>query len=58
MSKRGSLITATTAVPMLAHIARGDDRPNILLFLVDDMGVMDTSVPFLVNSAGVRLPSL
>ena len=22
------------------------DRPNILLFLVDDMGVMDTSVPF------------
>ena len=23
------------------------ERPNIILFLVDDMGVMDTSVPFL-----------
>ena len=28
------------------------DRPNILLFLVDDMGVMDTSVPFLTNDGG------
>jgi len=27
-------------------------RPNILLFLVDDMGVMDTSVPFLVDEKG------
>ena len=25
------------------------DRPNIILFLVDDMGVMDTSVPFLAD---------
>ena len=25
------------------------DRPNIILFLVDDMGVMDTSVPFLTD---------
>ena len=28
------------------------DRPNIILFLVDDMGVMDTSVPFLTNAEG------
>jgi arylsulfatase A-like enzyme len=28
------------------------DRPNIIIFLVDDMGVMDTSVPFLTDSAG------
>jgi arylsulfatase A-like enzyme len=27
-------------------------RPNIVLFLVDDMGVHDTSVPFLLNSSG------
>ena len=27
-------------------------QPNILLFLVDDMGVMDTSVPFLTDDAG------
>ena len=34
------------------------ERPNIVLFLVDDMGVMDTSVPFLTDSKGlpVRYP--
>ena len=28
------------------------DSPNIVLFLVDDMGVMDTSVPFLTDADG------
>ena len=28
------------------------DKPNIVVFLVDDMGVMDTSVPFLTDKAG------
>jgi arylsulfatase A-like enzyme len=32
--------------------ARAVDRPNIMVFLVDDMGVMDTSVPFLTDEAG------
>ena len=27
-------------------------RPNIVVFLVDDMGLMDTSVPFLTDAAG------
>jgi len=27
-------------------------RPNIVVFLVDDMGVMDTSVPFLTDATG------
>jgi len=27
-------------------------RPNIIIFLVDDMGVMDTSVPFLTDETG------
>jgi len=27
-------------------------RPNVILFLVDDLGVMDTSVPFLTDTAG------
>lgn len=27
-------------------------RPNIVVFLVDDMGVMDTSLPFLTDAAG------
>ena len=32
--------------------------PNIVVFIVDDMGVMDTSVPFLTDAAGkpVRYP--
>lgn len=28
------------------------EQPNIVVFLVDDMGVMDTSVPFLTDAAG------
>lgn len=34
------------------------DRPNVIVFLVDDMGLMDTSVPFVVDGQGnpVREP--
>ena len=34
------------------------EKPNIVLFLVDDMGLMDTSVPFLTDPSGkpVRHP--
>jgi len=28
------------------------EKPNVVIFLVDDMGVMDTSVPFLTDAAG------
>jgi arylsulfatase A-like enzyme len=28
------------------------ERPNIVVFLVDDMGIMDTSVPFLTDDSG------
>lgn len=28
------------------------DRPNVILFLVDDMGIMDTSVPMLTDEHG------
>ncbi|MEM9480864.1 MAG: sulfatase-like hydrolase/transferase [Verrucomicrobiota bacterium] len=31
---------------------QGTDKPNIVLFLVDDMGLMDSSVPFLTNEKG------
>lgn len=31
---------------------RSAERPNIVVFLVDDMGVMDTSVPFLTDASG------
>jgi arylsulfatase A-like enzyme len=29
--------------------ARADELPNIIVFLIDDMGVMDTSVPFMID---------
>ena len=28
------------------------ERPNILIVLIDDMGAMDTSVPFITDAAG------
>ena len=31
---------------------QAQERPNIIVFLVDDMGLMDTSVPFLTDDAG------
>ncbi len=34
----------------------GPPRPNIVLFLVDDMGPMDTSVPFSCDSNGTPVP--
>jgi arylsulfatase A-like enzyme len=37
-------------LPMSAGAER--TPPNIVIFLVDDMGVMDTSVPFLTDEAG------
>lgn len=39
-------------------VLQAQERPNIVVFLVDDMGLMDTSVPFITNSEGepVRQP--
>ena len=42
-------LLAFVAYAMTAFAA---DKPNIIIFLVDDMGVMDTSVPFLADEAG------
>lgn len=41
-----SLLVLSTALPAFAS------QPNIMVFLVDDMGVMDTSVPFLTDDKG------
>lgn len=36
----------------LAASSQAADRPNLIVFLVDDMGVMDTSLPFLTDAKG------
>lgn len=43
------LIVIVSAFPLLEA---ADRRPNVIVFLVDDMGVMDTSVPFLTDESG------
>ena len=48
-----SMAVVVIAVPHLCSIVSAEDRPpNIVLMLVDDMGVMDTSVPFLTDQEG------
>lgn len=46
MKKITSLFLLCLAGNMYASNTQGEKRPNILLFLVDDMGWQDTSVPF------------
>jgi len=33
-------------------LRQAQDKPNVVLFLVDDMGMMDTSVPMLADENG------
>lgn len=50
-----SLIVVLSVFPLLETAERleaADQRPNVIVFLVDDMGVMDTSVPFLTDASG------
>jgi len=42
----------TFLLPVFASTLLAASAPNIVVFLVDDMGVMDTSVPFLTDAAG------
>ncbi len=45
------LLLAVLAIPF--SLLSAADKPNIMVFLVDDMGVMDTSVPFLTDDSGI-----
>lgn len=56
---RKALCTAGAFVSTAClSVAWAQDRPNIIVFLVDDMGLMDTSVPFMTDAQGnpVRQP--
>ena len=46
------LLSAGLTLLLPAALSAASARPNVVIFLVDDMGVMDTSVPFLTDAAG------
>lgn len=48
------VVTAIVAAASIASSSQAKEAPppNIVVFLVDDMGVMDTSVPFLADASG------
>ncbi len=49
---RALLTAVCLCLPVSLHGEDAVPLPNLVVFLVDDMGVMDTSVPFLTNAAG------
>ena len=49
MKKLLAILAALTTA-LVTHAA--PSQPNIIIMLVDDMGVMDTSLPFLTDEAG------
>ncbi len=55
-----TLYSVAACLPFLSISAQEnmEQKPNIVLFLVDDMGIMDTQVPFLTDGKGnpVRYP--
>ena len=50
--KRMNLNLAIAGVILSCLALQASERPNILVFLVDDMGMMDTSVPFMADDDG------
>ena len=47
------MIISNLLIAASSVVATPQNSPNIVVFLVDDMGLMDTSVPFLTNSEGL-----
>ncbi len=46
------LFFVAVILPSQFVLAQQGQQPNVVIFLVDDMGVMDTSLPFLTDAAG------
>ncbi|NNC89996.1 MAG: sulfatase [Akkermansiaceae bacterium] len=46
------LVVSLLSIFAACSLLPAASKPNIMVFLVDDMGVMDTSVPFLTDAAG------
>lgn len=56
-SLQSMLCALLSWVVVVPSAARCEDRqPNLVVFLVDDMGIMDTSVPFLTDASGRPQP--
>ncbi len=51
---KASFFTLLLCLVVFFHASQTSaaDQPNIMVFLVDDMGVMDTSLPFLTDKEG------
>ncbi len=47
-----ALVLLVCMVLSLSHSSLAGDKPNIVLMLVDDMGIMDSSLPFLTDEKG------
>ncbi|MBK1790282.1 sulfatase [Persicirhabdus sediminis] len=52
ITKLNALACLTTGALCLSTGAQPEEKPNIIFFLIDDMGLMDTSVPFITDEAG------
>lgn len=57
MKKSNPLLIGTLLLTPACSVW-AQEKPNIIVFLVDDMGLMDTSVPFIIDGQGnpVRQP--
>lgn len=53
MIKRSTLLISALSGGVCISTVIAQERPNIIVFLVDDMGLMDTSVSFITDSQGI-----